>query len=36
LRPVVEDAVKTAMSAYQTPEGVLMPAAVWIVSAAKG
>ena len=36
LRPVVEDAVKTALSAYQTPEGVLMPAAVWIVSAAKG
>ena len=36
LRPIVEDAVKTALSAYQTPEGVLMPAAVWIVSAAKG
>ena len=36
LRPDVEEAVKAAVSAYQTPQGVLMPAAVWIVSATKG
>ena len=35
LRPVVEEAVRDAVSAYQTPKGVLMPAAVWIVSASK-
>lgn len=35
LKPVVEEAVMAAVSAYQTPQGVLMPAAVWIVSATK-
>lgn len=35
LKPVVEEAVRAAVSAYQTPEGILMPAAVWIVSATK-
>jgi hypothetical protein len=28
--------VRDALSAYLTPEGVLMPAAVWIVSAVNG
>jgi SAM-dependent methyltransferase len=35
LKPVIEEAVRAAVSAYQTSEGVLMPAAVWIVSATK-
>ena len=35
LKPVVENAVRAAVSAYQTPQGVLMPAAVWLVSATK-
>ena len=29
----VEDAVKTVLADYETPDGVLMPAAVWIVEA---
>lgn len=33
LAPTVADAVKAAMAAYETPSGVLMPAAVWIVTA---
>ena len=33
LAPSVADAVKAALSGYDTPGGVLMPAAVWIVSA---
>ena len=33
LLPVVKDALKSALSAYDTPNGVLLPAAVWIVSA---
>jgi hypothetical protein len=28
--------VREALAAYLTPEGVLMPAAVWIVSAVNG
>lgn len=35
LKPVIEEAVRAAVSEYQTPQGVLMPAAVWIVSATK-
>jgi hypothetical protein len=35
LIPVVGDAVRSAISPYLTPKGVLMPAAVWIVSATK-
>ncbi len=35
LIPVVADAVRSAISPYLTPKGVLMPAAVWIVSATK-
>ena len=33
LAPTIADAVKTALAAYETPSGVLMPAAVWIASA---
>ncbi|MDP3494568.1 MAG: class I SAM-dependent methyltransferase [Hyphomonadaceae bacterium] len=33
LAPTVADAVKAAMAAYETPGGVLIPAAVWIVTA---
>jgi SAM-dependent methyltransferase len=33
LAPTVADAVKAALAAYETPSGVLMPAAVWIVTA---
>ncbi len=33
LAPAVAEAVKAAVSGYETPSGVLMPAAVWIVSA---
>jgi SAM-dependent methyltransferase len=36
LRDTVIDAVRGAISAYQTPAGVFMPAAVWIVSARTG
>ena len=31
LAPTVADAVKAALAAYETPSGVFMPAAVWIV-----
>ena len=30
---VVRDAVASTIARYETPDGVLMPAAVWIVSA---
>lgn len=33
LGPKVAEAVRAALAAYDTPSGVLMPAAVWIVSA---
>jgi hypothetical protein len=33
LAPTVAGAVKAALSTYETPSGVLMPAAVWIVQA---
>jgi len=33
LAPVVADAVRQALSQYESPSGVLMPAAVWIVQA---
>jgi SAM-dependent methyltransferase len=33
LAPRVADAVKAALAPYETPSGVLMPAAVWIVQA---
>ena len=33
LAPTIAVAVKTALAAYETPSGVLMPAAVWIASA---
>ncbi|MBW4024646.1 MAG: class I SAM-dependent methyltransferase [Proteobacteria bacterium] len=35
LAPAVSGVVRTALSAYVTPAGVLMPAAVWIVTAAR-
>lgn len=34
LAPTVREAVRACLSQYDTPEGVLMPAAVWIVHAA--
>ena len=33
LAPVVADAVRQTLAGYDTPDGVLMPAAVWIVQA---
>lgn len=33
LRPRLADAVRQALAAYHTPEGVRMPAAAWLVSA---
>lgn len=33
LAPTVSEAVKAALSAFETPSGVLMPAAVWIIQA---
>lgn len=33
LAPTVTGAVRSALAAYETPSGVLMPAAVWIVQA---
>jgi SAM-dependent methyltransferase len=36
LKDKVIDAVRAAISAYVTPDGVFMPAAVWIVSARTG
>jgi SAM-dependent methyltransferase len=33
LAPTIAGAVKAALSTYETPSGVLMPAAVWIVQA---
>ena len=33
LAPVVADAVRQAISQYESPNGVFMPAAVWIAQA---
>ncbi len=35
LAPVVRQAVRACLSDHDTPQGVLMPAAVWIVVAAR-
>jgi SAM-dependent methyltransferase len=35
LAPAVKDVVRAALAAYLTDQGVMLPAAVWIVSAAK-
>jgi hypothetical protein len=36
IRPAIRDAVRAALAAHMTPDGVVLPSAAWIVHARHG